>query len=108
MDRWARLAQPVWVITVAPGGLDLFVKRVAPAGGGRRLLLEPPAGASQGPEGSRHRNYRTPRVGEWPLTWGFGWSRLSESNRRPSHYEEERHRRLWSLPALLLAAGLHH
>ncbi len=21
------------------------------------------------------------------LTWGFGWSRLSESNRRPSHYE---------------------
>jgi hypothetical protein len=21
------------------------------------------------------------------MTWGFGWSRLSESNRRPSHYE---------------------
>jgi hypothetical protein len=26
---------------------------------------------------------------EWPLmTWGFGWSCLSESNRRPSHYEK--------------------
>lgn len=32
------------MITLAPGDLDLFVKRVAPAGGGRRLLLEPPAG----------------------------------------------------------------
>jgi hypothetical protein len=30
---------------------------------------------------------RIPRVRKLPLTWGFGWSRLSESNRRPSHYE---------------------
>jgi hypothetical protein len=29
------------------------------------------------------------------------WSRLSESNRRPSHYEEELQRLICSLPALL-------
>ena len=32
-------------------------------------------------------NEETPSVRMLPLTWGFGWSRLSESNRRPSHYE---------------------
>ena len=30
------------------------------------------------------------------------WSRLSESNRRPSHYEEERRRHICSLPAVLV------
>jgi hypothetical protein len=46
-------------------------------------------------------NYKTPGRGEWVLTWGFGWSRLSESNRRPSHYEEDLQSRICSLPALL-------
>ncbi|WP_425558477.1 DUF664 domain-containing protein [Kribbella ginsengisoli] len=42
-----------------------------------------------GPRGgiTAPRNDETPGRREWPLTWGFGWSRLSESNRRPSHYE---------------------
>jgi Phage integrase family len=47
---------------------------------------------------ARPRNYKSPGLGKWSLTWGFGWSRLSESNRRPSHYGEERHRRMGSLP----------
>jgi hypothetical protein len=42
-----------------------------------------------------------PGRGNWPLTWGFGWSRLSESNRRPSHYEEDLHRHIRSLAAVL-------
>ncbi len=50
------------------------------------------------------RNEETPGRGNWVLTWGFWWSRLSESNRRPSHYEKERHCLLWPLPATLLAA----
>jgi hypothetical protein len=33
---------------------------------------------------------------------GLWWSRLSESNRRPSHYEEERHRRIGPLRPVLV------
>ena len=35
----------------------------------------------------RLRERRSPRRGSGPLAWGFGLSRLSESNRRPIHYE---------------------
>jgi hypothetical protein len=38
----------------------------------------------------------------------FWWSRLSESIRRPSHYEEERQCLMQPLPATLLSDGLHH
>jgi hypothetical protein len=31
-----------------------------------------------------------------------------ESNRRPSHYEEARHRRIWPLPATLLSFASRH
>jgi hypothetical protein len=43
--------------------------------------------AAKGTLVPRGRERQNPRVRDWPLTWGFGWSRLSESNRRPSHYE---------------------
>ncbi len=38
----------------------------------------------------RARKTKPPGWRNWPLTWGFGWSRLSESNRRPSHYSRIR------------------
>ena len=40
-----------------------------------------------GAEATSERERRSPRRGAGPLTWGFDESRLSESNRRPIHYE---------------------
>jgi hypothetical protein len=56
----------------------------------------------RGPRLRLSRELQNPGRGKWVLTWGFRWSRLSESNRRPSHYEEELRRRIGSLPAVLV------
>jgi hypothetical protein len=44
-------------------------------------------GGTKWARAEREGEIAEPRRGDWALTWGFGWSRLPESNRRPSHYE---------------------
>ena len=59
-------------------------------------------GTTGAPKAIEAGNEEPPGRGDWVLTWGCGWSRLSESNRRPCHYEEDVQRRICSLPAHLL------
>ena len=51
----------------------------------KRPVVEGSPGAQ--PQPLRTRERRSPRRGSRPLAWGFELSRLSESNRRPIHYE---------------------